>query len=202
MSRENVLRHGLSRYLTASELAKLQDVTIGIAGLGGLGSNACMMLARTGVEHFFLADYDRVESSNLNRQYYLPSDVGERKTVAMERVLLALNPEIQLETYTEELSASTIPTILPRCRIWIEALDKAETKALFVNLCLAHQRIVVSASGISGFGGPLLTRRDIGRLTAVGDFKTDIAEAPPLAPRVIWASAMLADAVLEHVLRG
>ena len=59
------------------------ETKIGIAGLGGLGSNIAMMLARSGIRHFVLADFDTVDESNLNRQHYFPAHLGRKKTECM-----------------------------------------------------------------------------------------------------------------------
>ncbi|MBQ7618096.1 MAG: sulfur carrier protein ThiS adenylyltransferase ThiF [Desulfovibrio sp.] len=196
----NALHLGLSRYLSERQLALLRASKIGIAGLGGLGSNACLMLARTGLEHFLLIDFDVVEASNLNRQAYLPKDLGLPKVIALQKLLLSLNPDLQVETKQLKLTAENLPKLLPSCPIWLEALDQAETKAMFVNSCLEQGLMVVSASGLAGFGGANFTRRTLGPLTVVGDLTTDIDTSPPLAPRVTWASAMMADRVLELIL--
>ena len=58
---------------------QLAQVRVGIAGLGGLGSHIAVFLARAGVKHLHLVDFDRVDESNLNRQHYFLSDVGSLK---------------------------------------------------------------------------------------------------------------------------
>ncbi|MDD2414645.1 MAG: ThiF family adenylyltransferase, partial [Eubacteriaceae bacterium] len=58
-----------------------------VAGLGGLGSTIAIALARAGVGHLHLIDFDRVDSSNLNRQQYRISDIGELKTEVMAKTI-------------------------------------------------------------------------------------------------------------------
>jgi sulfur carrier protein ThiS adenylyltransferase len=82
----------------------------------------------------------------------------------------------------------------------VEALDDAEAKTMLVEHALLGGHMVASASGMGGYGGPAMQKRRLGRLTLVGDFSTDVLTAPPLAPRVTEAAALLADAVLEFVL--
>ena len=86
------------------------------------------------------------------------------------------------------------------CPIWVEALDAADTKTLLVERALTAGRRIASASGVAGVGGAPMRRRRLGNLVLVGDFETDVADAPPLAPRVTQAAALLADAVLEFIL--
>lgn len=84
---------------------------IGIAGLGGLGSNIAMMLARSGIRHFVLADFDTVDESNLNRQHYFPAHLGRKKTECMKEQLLALNPALELEIYDTYIDSANAAAI-------------------------------------------------------------------------------------------
>lgn len=196
-----MLNQGLQRYLSPTQRKLLGRARVGLAGAGGLGSNAAMLLARCGVAHFVAVDGDVVEPSNLNRQHYFPRHVGMHKVAALADMLVELNPAVQVARHTLWLDANNIPELLLQADIWIEALDEAQMKRTFVECALAAGLFVASASGIAGYGGPPLQKRRLGdRLVLVGDFATDIADHPPLAPRVMQAAAMQADAVLEHIL--
>ena len=200
MSEANVLRDGLSRYFCRRQLERLRSVRVGVAGAGGLGSNAALMLARSGVERLLIVDCDVVDASNLNRQQYWPRHLGRPKVHALADLLLELNADIQVDARCERLCEENLSTIVGLCPIWVEALDAPETKALLVNAALSAGCRVAGASGLAGFGGPAMIRKRMGRLTLVGDFVSDISDAPPLAPRVVEAAALLADAVLEFIL--
>ena len=173
---------------------------MGLAGTGGLGSNTALMLARCGVEDLLLVDDDVVEPSNLNRQQFWPRHLGSPKVEALAELLRELNPDIRVETRRLRLGPADLPEILPSCPIWVEALDDPEAKTMLVEHTLLDGRMVASASGMGGYGGPPMQKRRLGRLTLVGDFTTDVLAAPPLAPRVTQAAALLADAVLEFIL--
>lgn len=196
----NPLKVGLARYFSQEQLDRLASAHIGLAGAGGLGSNTAMMLARSGIGQLTIVDCDVVEPSNLNRQQFWPRHLGMAKVDALAGLLRELNPDLAVKPVRLELDKNNLDQILPACRIWVEALDAAETKALFVSRALAAGHLVVAASGMGGYGGPSMRKRVMGRLTVVGDFCTDIASQPPLAPRVTQAAAMLADVVLELVL--
>ena len=196
----DALSAGLSRYLTRRQLASLAAVRIGVAGAGGIGSNVAFMLARSGLRRFLLLDFDEVEPSNLNRQCFLPSDVGRPKAEALRDGILALSPGAQVDARVLRVTGDVLPGLLPLADIWIEAFDGADDKRVLVEACLAGRIPVVSASGIAGWGGAPMRRRDVGTLTVVGDFERDVADYPPLAPRVVQAAAMMADAVLERIL--
>lgn len=194
------LREGLARYLNPEQIACLRQAKIGIAGAGGLGSNVALFLARSGVERFVLIDHDVVETSNLNRQHFWPAHLGQKKVEALKTILLELNPYINVDSHDIYLNSANVRSHLEGCKVWVEALDGVQAKAMFVEEALLAGHRVVSASGICGIGGKPITRKDLGRLTLVGDFQTDLCMAPPMAPRVSQAAAIMADCVLESIL--
>lgn len=191
-------------YFTAEQRQKLAAARVGIAGAGGLGSNAAMMLARCGVGSLVLVDGDSVEPSNLNRQHYFPKHLGLPKAEALAEQLGDLRPAPAVETCQLWLDEGNLPSLLDKADFWLECLDDARLKALFVSSCLRSGRSVISASGMGGFGGYAMTRRvrrmSGGFLAVVGDFRSDVAQLPPLAPRVMQCAAMQADAALEFIL--
>ncbi len=200
---QNTLHHGLERYLLPEELEKLRAAKVGIAGAGGLGSNVALLLARCGVENMLLVDYDTVEASNLNRQCFFPRHVGSPKVEALQNILLELNPHMQVHCQNMRITPANVQSLLCEAPLWVEALDQPQDKRLFVESALMAQKFTVSASGIAGFDGPAMQKRSMGKyLVMVGDFSSDIDNFPPLAPRVMQASAMQADAMLAHILKG
>ncbi len=196
-----MLKQGLKKYLQDEQLHKLSNTCVGIAGVGGLGSNCALLLARSGVSNFLLIDDDTVDASNLNRQYYMPKHVGMLKVDALEQILLELNPEIIIEKQALRLDENNINPLLAKAAHWVEALDDAATKRLFVEHTMQNELFTVSASGICGYGGPPMQQKNMGKcLVLVGDFSSDMQDYPPLAPRVMQAAAMQADAMLAHIL--
>ena len=198
--RGNALLSGLARYLSPAQMRTLRHARVGIAGAGGLGSNAAVMLARCGVGHLLLVDDDIVEASNLNRQQFWPRHVGMPKVEALAELLREINPSLCLDMRRLRLAPANVDAVLAACPIWVEALDGPADKAMLVERALVSGCRVAAASGLAGWGGPDMMRRRRGRLTLVGDFTSDISSAPPLAPRVTEAAALLADAVLEMLL--
>ncbi len=75
---------------------KLLDSSVGIAGLGGLGSNAAIALARAGVGKLVLVDFDLIERDNLNRQYYFSDQIGRAKVDAIKGNINRINPNINV----------------------------------------------------------------------------------------------------------
>ncbi len=197
----------VSHYLGPDQVQSLAFACVGIAGAGGLGSNCAVMLARSGVGRIIVADGDAVEERNLNRQHYFPEHVGMRKVDALAAQLAALAPGTAVEPLPLWLDEGSIPAVLPKAPLWIEALDGPEAKALFVTQALRAGKTVISGSGMAGFGRGPMRRRVIrpargGLLAVVGDFVSDVAQDPPLAPRVMQCAAMQADAALEWILTG
>ncbi len=193
---------GVLSCFTDEQRVRLKAARVGIAGAGGLGSNAAMMLARSGVGHLLIIDGDSVEPSNLNRQHYFPEHLGLPKVEALAGQLRTLNPDIEVDARRIWLNGENIPALLDEAELWIEALDDASVKALFASTASVAGKTVICGSGMGGFGGYAMKRRRLSRLIVVGDMKTDVAARPPLAPRVMQCAAMQADAALEWLLTG
>lgn len=199
------LAGGLARYFSPAQLARLGSAMVGVVGAGGLGSNVSMMLVRSGIRHITLVDHDRIEASNLNRQAYLPEDIGKLKVEALARHLRTLEPALDVHTHALLVTRENGVPLLAHCPIVVEAVDSAATKLLLYETFSAIKELYVTASGMGGFGyaeeAPMRLRRPRKNVVIVGDFRTEADELhPPLAPRVMQAAAMQADAVLTHIL--
>ena len=147
-------KQALQKGLSPEQSSLLQAAQVAIFGLGGLGSNVAMWLARLGVGQLLLYDFDRVELSNLNRQYYFVEDVGEYKAVALLKHLRAVNPYGDYQSRVVRLTQDNLAELVGTAPIICEALDKPETKALLVNGVLESfpDKFLVAASGLAGFG--------------------------------------------------
>ncbi len=203
----SLLKKSLAAHLPEHAPQRLAAARVGIAGAGGLGSNVAMLLARTGVGRLRIVDADRVEVSNLNRQFYLPEDVGRPKAVALRDRLASLDlpDEDGAGTVVEAVEAWVTPenacALFAGCAVVVEALDKASLKASVVTALLRGGFFTVGASGLGGWGLPPLTVRRMGNLVCVGDFLSEVgAGLPALAPRVMQAAALQADAVITRIL--
>ena len=78
---------------------KLKNASVGIAGIGGLGSNASIALARAGIGRLVLVDFDKVDINNLDRQYYFLDQIGQLKVNAMKENIRRIDPKIKVEAY-------------------------------------------------------------------------------------------------------
>lgn len=192
----------IAAHCTPEQCARLASARIGIIGAGGLGSNCAVMLVRSGIRHLVIADPDTVTLSNLNRQHYFPRHLGQPKVEALAEILHELDPEIDLITRKTALHAESAAQLFAGCDVVIEAVDDPLTKRALVEGLLLEGHTLIAASGMAGWGGPSMTTRRMGRkLIVVGDYVNEVGPGhPPLAPRVIMAAAMQADAVLCHLL--
>jgi sulfur carrier protein ThiS adenylyltransferase len=183
----------------------LKKAKIGIAGAGGLGSNVAVALARSGVGKLVIADFDRVEPHNLNRQQFFVDQIGEYKVVALEENLARINPFSDYEVHTAWLDAGNIPLIFGDVDIMVEAFDSVESKLELLDVWIEKfpGKPVVMGSGMGGYGNnnQIRTRRLFENVYVCGDGKTDVAINPPIAPRVAIVAAMQANLVLELLLR-
>lgn len=182
----------------------LSKKTVGIAGCGGLGSNAAAALTRAGIGKLIIADFDVVELSNLNRQYYFLADVGKKKTDALAAHLLAINPGLAVEAHFIELTPDNLCELFKGADLLIEAFDKAERKAWLIETWCVHfpHKPVVCASGLSGYGntGALTVRRS-GNIVMCGDFETDMSMGLT-SSRVAIAANMQANEAIEILVKG
>lgn len=192
----------LESHLSEARRARLAAARVGVAGAGGLGSNCAVFLVRSGIQRLVIADPDVVSPSNLNRQHFFPRHLGLAKVEALGGVLRELNPALDLTLAPKALDAESACALFAGCDVVVEAVDDPAVKKTLVEALLRRGHSVVSASGMAGWGGPPMTARRIGqRLTVVGDFATEIGPGcPPMAPRVVMAAALEADAVLALLL--
>ena len=184
--------------------ARLQRAVIAIAGCGGLGSNAAVMLARAGVGRLIVADPDRVEPENLNRQHFFRSDVGRLKVQALADHLQAINPDIDLVLHDRLVQPEDVAGLFGDAELLIEAFDAAAAKQwLIESWCAAFpDRPVISASGLAGYGRTdELSVQRAGQITFCGDGTSDAAEGL-CAARVHLVAAMQANMAIEILMGG
>jgi sulfur carrier protein ThiS adenylyltransferase len=183
---------------------KMKNSSVGIAGLGGLGSNAAVALARAGIGRLVLVDFDNVEESNLTRQYYFLDQVGKPKTTSLEENIKKINPEVVLDMHNVKLEKGSMEKPFSSVDVIIEALDNAETKASFVEEIMTKlpDKPVVAASGVAGYGhSDRITTKRLGNLYMCYDecaLSSD--EDVLMAPRVALMANWEANLALEIIL--
>ena len=181
---------------------RFAEATVAVCGLGGLGSNIAVSLARAGIGKLILIDFDRVDITNLHRQQYKTSQIGRDKTEALSENLKEIAPYIQLETHTVRVTEGNAVTLLSDADIICEAFDKPECKSTLADAVLERMpdKYLVAASGMAGMGcaNAIKTRRISKRFYICGDGVSDVAKMGSLvAPRVMLCAAHQAHTVLR-----
>ena len=184
---------------------KLRGAKVAVAGLGGLGSNIAVMLARSGIGHLFLVDFDVVDVTNLNRQMYFISHLGLPKTEALPQILYQINPYLICESMRIKVTPENVRELFKEYPIVCEAFDKPDQKAMLVRELLMQcpETIVVSGNGMAGYGdtNDICTSKKMRRLYVCGDQKTDVGGGIGLmAPRVAACAAHEANKVIQLIM--
>jgi sulfur carrier protein ThiS adenylyltransferase len=190
-------------YYDNEQYAKIRGTRIGIAGAGGLGSNCAINLVRSGFEDFVIADFDVVEASNLNRQAYNVCHLGRPKVECLSELMRAINPGCTVRPVRERVDERNIAALFENCRVVVEAFDKAECKAMLSQAFMGSLKLVVSVSGIGGFGNSdrIVTRKIRDNYFLIGDGVSGVGNSiKPYAPCVNIAAAKQADVVLSWVI--
>jgi sulfur carrier protein ThiS adenylyltransferase len=185
----------------------LSKFRVGIAGAGGLGSNCAVALARSGVGTLVICDFDVVEASNLNRQYYFAAQVGEVKTEALKKNIELINPGINVIAHKIRLDSMNIPEIFKGCDIIVEAFDNAPAKQMIVETIQTRMKgtPLLVGSGLAGWGDfdKIQLRKIDDTLYVCGDESSDSASGMPvMAPRVGIVANMQANTVVEILMKS
>ena len=183
---------------------KLEQSTVGIAGAGGLGSNAAVALARAGIGGLIIVDFDKIEEKNINRQYYFLDQVGKNKVDALKDNIKKINPKVKVETINVKLEKGEMEKPFKHVDVIIEALDDADIKKEFIEEVLKKlpDKPVVGASGVAGYGNSerIKTVRS-GNLYMCYDEKARSCDDDVLmAPRVALMANWEANLALEILL--
>lgn len=183
---------------------KISAARVAVCGLGGLGSNIAIALARAGVGHLHLIDFDRVDLTNLNRQQYAVGQLGQYKTDALRETLSLVSPYCDVTCDTIKVTEENLPDLLKTEDYICEAFDRAEAKAMLVSGVLEHfpEKYLVAASGLAGLGSAntIQTRRVSQRFYLCGDGTSDSSVGLGLvASRVLVCAAHETNMILRLI---
>ena len=183
---------------------KLKESSVGIAGVGGLGSNAAVSLARAGIGQLILVDFDRVEENNLDRQHYFRDQVGKVKVEALKENIKRINPWMNVDIYNQKLTKGSMDEPFHDADVIIEALDSAEAKTSFIEEIMEKlpDKPLVACSGVAGYGNSeRIKTKHIGNLYLCQDEQARSSDEDVLmAPRVALMANWEANLVLEILL--
>ena len=185
---------------------KLRNARVAVAGLGGLGSNIAVMLARSGIGELLLVDFDTVDVTNLNRQMYLIPQLGKPKAEALPEILYQINPYLTYRSVCIKVTPDNVKELFSEYPIVCEAYEKPDQKAMLVRELLMQcpKTIVVSGNGMAGYAdaNEIRTCQVMKRLYVCGDQSTDVGNGIGLiAPRVAVCAAHEANKVLQLIMQ-
>ena len=134
---------------------KIFSAKVLIVGVGGLGCPLVFYLANSGVGNIGIADHDKVDLTNLNRQILFNSkDVGKFKVDRAQKVIKNINNKIKVFVYKEKINKKNIKNILNKFDIICDGTDNFKTRYLINDYCLKNKKILISAA-INKFDGQI-----------------------------------------------
>lgn len=192
--------------MTFNEIKEvLETKKVGIAGCGGIGSNCAVALARVGVGNLVIADFDVIELSNLNRQYFFHDQIGLPKATCLKQNILRVNPQVQVEEHIIKLQSQDIIDLFSDCDVIIEAFDKVDMKKMIIQTILIQMptKYLISGNGMAGWGNSDSIKPFYSdQLILCGDMMSEASvNNPPIAPRVGIVSNMMANEALSILLK-
>ena len=185
---------------------KISAARVAVCGLGGLGSNIAIALARAGVGHLHLIDFDRVDITNLNRQQYFVRQLGLLKTDALQETLTDIVPYCDITTNSVKITEDNFVQLLEKEDIICEAFDCSEAKAMLVNGVLERfpEKYLLSSSGMAGFGSAntIVTRHVFQHFYLCGDGMSDVNDGIGLVSSRVLACAAHEAHMVIRILAG
>lgn len=141
-------------------LMKLRNSHVMVIGLGGVGAYAAEMLGRAGIGKLTIADGDKVQRSNINRQLIaMESTLGDEKAEVMANRLREINPEIELTVINNFLRDKLMFDVLETpCDYVVDAIDTLSPKVFLIAKTLAKGYPIVSSMGSGGKLDPSLIK--------------------------------------------
>ena len=126
---------------------KISATKVLIVGMGGLGCPVSLYLSNLGIKSIGIADYDKVDYSNLNRQIlFNAKDIGKLKVVQAKKFLQRINKKIKINIYKEKIIRKNIQNILNKYDIICDCSDNFTTRYLLNDFCLKKKKILISAA--------------------------------------------------------
>jgi len=142
-------RHLALAQVGESGQRRLEQASVLVVGLGGLGSVASLYLANAGVGHLVINDFDRVDATNLPRQIlFRESDVGEYKTHATAERLRAANSALHVSVLNRRLDADELRDAVGACTLVLDCTDNFPTRLQLNGACVAMRKPLVTGAAI------------------------------------------------------
>jgi molybdopterin/thiamine biosynthesis adenylyltransferase len=144
------------------ETSILENQTVGIVGVGSGGSTVALELAKAGIGHFVLIDYDRLEPGNISRHICGIADLGRYKTEAVHDILHSKNPYAKIDTAEIDINShlSETEALLKHCNLIIAGTDTNRSRFNLNSIALKYKIITIFGRAITrAAGGDVLRVR-------------------------------------------
>lgn len=174
-------------------------MVVGIAGIGGIGSNVARLLAQAKVGQIKVVDFDEVEVSNLNRQFYRTSQAGKLKTDSLVENLKQIYPEMKIKTVDQKIEPGDCEKLFSDCDVVVEGFDDKVLKKMIIEELGQTSKVLVSACGIAGDNLDQVSIKKMGNCHIVGDFVSDQDDHDLFPPKISMITAIMAKIVLEQL---
>ncbi len=199
------MNHALESQHTREFQHCFKRATVGIMGLGGLGSAVALSLMKMGIGRLIIADYDVVALSNIHRQHYFIDQIGLQKTTALKKTLVRTNPFVAISSLDIKLSGQSIPRLFNGVDVLVECLDSPAVKEASLRAVLEHMEGTgyIGSSGMAGCGSgnTIVCRRIKPRVYLVEDTDpTGADESTLFASRVGIVAHFQAHQVIRLLL--
>lgn len=162
LSPEQIQRYSrqiLLKAISGAGQTRLKNATVFLLGAGGLGSPAAFYLAAAGIGHLIIADSDRIELSNLQRQILHTTDrIGTFKAESAAQTLQALNPQIRITPITSHITKDNIHKVIADCDLIVDGSDNFPTRYLLNEVCMEVKKVLIFGA-VLGFEGQIATFR-------------------------------------------
>lgn len=146
-------RQSILRVFQPGEFKKIQDSTVTVVGIGGTGSMAADLFARTGVKKLVLIDRDYVSITNLHRQIlYSDDDIGSPKVESASKRLSKVNPDVQIEAHNSTFDASNSESFVSDSDLVFDGTDNFTTRLIINDTCVKAAVPWIYTSAIETYG--------------------------------------------------
>lgn len=173
---------------------------IGIAGCGGIGSNVAVNLVRYGIKDFKIADFDIIDKSNLNRQFYFEDQIGKPKVFMLFENLKRISSDVNIEPLNITITRENISEVFKDCNIIVEGFDTGTSKIFLIEELIGQKELIVSASGVAGKEiRKIKTINTSDNLFIIGDFKSDIKRNKLYSTKIGIIAAMMANIIIDRI---
>lgn len=130
-------------------LEKFANKNIAIIGVGGVGGQVAITLARCGIENLTIIDFDKVDSSNINRQVVAwQTTIGKNKVEVLKEMILAINPNAKVSAICERIDKDNLSKLISKnFDIVVDAIDSVQDKIELICYCKENNINIISAMG-------------------------------------------------------